>query len=461
MGFRWAVTALCTCFVAGAYVDAWSRESVAHPLGPWQDGLLEAGWLGVTALVGPMFIRNLMRGTPWRDALPDGLHICLLGCAIFAAAAVLDGLYQQAFGVEAGHEALYAPTHLLELVGGGLMVSASFTNGLSKPGRRAPWHVVLSAALTLSSATFFTLGLNPLIDPLAAGTGQQPWEWKSLGMAEIVVHVTLLSAIVALLIRNFTAPAGGLSLVFVLNGLLVALVKPHFELLPVLVVTGVVADGAHLVARRLVRDARAQSMPIGGFIGCTYVLAYWAAVVFVEGGTWWSTGLWLGNVMAAALTGAIACYVVGVLPSRGAGAPDAGGGIAHAWPVIAAKPLKRTLEALQDREELAATPLARALSINGSAEVVAAELRQHLMAGIERLGASDQFRTAQAGRLLRYYYVQRIGSQEVVAERLHISRPTFYRRLQDGLEQLAQQLATPWEAAETSHDTVETKDEIV
>jgi hypothetical protein len=49
-------------------------------------------------------------------------------------------------------------------------------------------------------------------------------------------------------------------------------------------------------------------------------------------------------------------------------------------------------------------------------------------------------RDAAAGRLLLDYYVKRVGSHEVVMERLHLSRPTFYRRLHRGLVLIAERL---------------------
>jgi hypothetical protein len=36
--------------------------------------------------------------------------------------------------------------------------------------------------------------------------------------------------------------------------------------------------------------------------------------------------------------------------------------------------------------------------------------------------------------------LKRVGSHEVIAERLHLSRPTFYRRLQRGLTPVAERL---------------------
>jgi hypothetical protein len=45
-----------------------------------------------------------------------------------------------------------------------------------------------------------------------------------------------------------------------------------------------------------------------------------------------------------------------------------------------------------------------------------------------------------AGKLPLDYYVKKVGSHEVIMERLHLSRPTFYRRLQRGFALVAERL---------------------
>ncbi|TMC09478.1 MAG: hypothetical protein E6J41_10580 [Chloroflexi bacterium] len=59
---------------------------------------------------------------------------------------------------------------------------------------------------------------------------------------------------------------------------------------------------------------------------------------------------------------------------------------------------------------------------------------------MRELAAARAPRDAEAGQLLVDYYVKKVGSHEVIAERLHLSRPTFYRRLQRGLTLTAERL---------------------
>ena len=61
------------------------------------------------------------------------------------------------------------------------------------------------------------------------------------------------------------------------------------------------------------------------------------------------------------------------------------------------------------------------------------DLRTLLVDVVADVAMSRNPRDAEAGRLLLDYYVKRVGSHEVVMERLHLSRPTFYRRLRRGL----------------------------
>ncbi len=59
---------------------------------------------------------------------------------------------------------------------------------------------------------------------------------------------------------------------------------------------------------------------------------------------------------------------------------------------------------------------------------------------VGELATSSAPRDAESGRLLLDYYVKRVGSHDVVMERLHMSRPTYYRRLHHGYELVASRL---------------------
>jgi hypothetical protein len=101
--------------------------------------------------------------------------------------------------------------------------------------------------------------------------------------------------------------------------------------------------------------------------------------------------------------------------------------------------VKAALDDLGTPERLARSPLAllSGVSRGGSA---ASDLRALLVDVIGDLAASAAPRDAEAGRLLLDYYVKKVGSHEVIMERLHLTRPTFYRRLQRGFALVAERL---------------------
>jgi hypothetical protein len=441
--FRWTVALLSAAFVLGAYVDAWSRLTVSSPLGRWQDAFVDAGWLAVTGFMALVFGRGLAGGRAWRAALPPGYHLALAGGLVFGLGAIADVYYQIAFGVGTGLEALLAPPHVVELAGGGLLVAAPLSQALHERPERADWPVVLSAALTLSALTFLTLFAHPLSDLWASSRWNvqvTAWVAQDLGVAGILIQVSLLVGIMLLLIRSFGLPRGSLTVLSALNGLCLVIAARHPELFPVPLLTGLAADALLLRLRPDGGTTTGLRLFAAG-VAVVYVVLYWAAIVLLEGGSPWSPQLWVGVLLAAALAGFLVSYLAGIRRPRSMVAAEVWGA---RWPQrhveVSPAAVKEALDALDDAPGLAASPLVRLACVAPDGGGGAPELRGLLIDVARELAAAKAPRDAEAGQLLVDYYVKRVGSHEVIAERLHLSRPTFYRRLQRGLTLLAERL---------------------
>jgi hypothetical protein len=100
--------------------------------------------------------------------------------------------------------------------------------------------------------------------------------------------------------------------------------------------------------------------------------------------------------------------------------------------------VKEALERMRSGET-AQAPLARLLGLEQ--EPGGVQLGRLLAAQIELMASSATGREREAGQLLREYYLKRVGSQEVVASRLHLTRATFYRRLHLGWALLGERLS--------------------
>ncbi len=108
--------------------------------------------------------------------------------------------------------------------------------------------------------------------------------------------------------------------------------------------------------------------------------------------------------------------------------------------------VKLALEDLYRPASLAQSPLVRLRCVRPGAGAVA--LRTLLLRLLADLGRTAQPRDREAAALLGSYYVKRVGSHEVIAERLGLPRTTFYRRLSRGLELLARQIRVAEGAAQ-------------
>jgi len=63
-------------------------------------------------------------------------------------------------------------------------------------------------------------------------------------------------------------------------------------------------------------------------------------------------------------------------------------------------------------------------------------LRAWLVAAIDDLAGSPVPVDAEAGLVLRRYYLRKSSTHQGVAQQLHLSRATYFRRLRHGLELL-------------------------
>jgi hypothetical protein len=110
--------------------------------------------------------------------------------------------------------------------------------------------------------------------------------------------------------------------------------------------------------------------------------------------------------------------------------------------------VKGALEDLADTDRFALSPLLE-LACLGPGRNRAELLRSLLANLVGELAASSPYAEKEAGRVLDAYYFERRGSHERVAETLHMTMPTYYRRLRGGQVRLVE-LLREREAAATS-----------
>ncbi|HEX5695956.1 MAG TPA: hypothetical protein VFZ15_06190, partial [Acidimicrobiia bacterium] len=160
---------LSVLLVGGFFIDLW-----AHSHGrvdesfftPWHGMLYAAAGLFGGVLLA-LALRSRSDGKPFREWLPPGYHLSLLGSGLFLAAGLGDLVWHETFGIEENVDALLSPTHLLLAASGILMVFGPVRSAWAKGPPTAfprwlPWVASMTMAMAILGA--FTEYAHPAID---------------------------------------------------------------------------------------------------------------------------------------------------------------------------------------------------------------------------------------------------------------------------------------------------------
>jgi len=312
--FEWTVVVLCTWLMGGAYLDAWAHRHLARLetfFTPWH-AVLYSGMFAVLLFLGISALRNQARGHSPSQVLPSGYGLSLVGCVLFGIGGVIDMFWHLRFGIEVSLAALVSPPHLLLMFALGLIVTGPLRAAWRRPGIRAPVTAVLSASLLLSMFTFFDQFDQPLVNPWAATQAASPSTipyMQQLGILGIMVQTALLMGVILYLLSRFTLPFGSLTLLVGLNGAMLGSLQQHFELIPVAVVGGLLADLVVLWLRP--GPQRVTALRVASFVGPIGVSSLYLLVVELTRGIGWPITLWLGSILVSGAIGfLLSCLAV-------------------------------------------------------------------------------------------------------------------------------------------------------
>jgi hypothetical protein len=316
--FEWTVVVLCTWLMAGAYLDSWAHRhltSLETFFTPWH-AVLYSGMLAILAFLAITALRNRGRGYTLGQVLPAGYSLSLLGCVLFGIGGVIDMFWHLRFGIEVSLAALISPPHLLLMLALGLIVTGPLRAAWRRPVLRAPFTAVISASLLLSMFTFFNQFDQPLVNTLAATKAAAPDTIRylqQLGILGIMVQTALLTGVVLYLLNRFTLPFGSITLLAGLNGALLGSLEQHFDLIPVAIVGGLLADLVMVWLRP--GPDRVVALRVAAFIGPVAVSSLYLLFLQVTRGIGWPITLWLGSIVVSGAIGVLLSYLAVHPPS--------------------------------------------------------------------------------------------------------------------------------------------------
>jgi len=306
-----------------------------------------------------------------------------------------------------------------------------------------------SAVLLLAAVTFFTQFDHPYIDRYATTEIKLPpptsvfdqfnHREEILGALGLLMQTATVVGVILWTLRQSRLPPGSLTLMITVTAFLTATQLGNFDMVPVGLIVGVLADLALLlIGPRGDRVVRVQlfAVALGGLIAGVYLL--W---IGVSPGTWWPADMTYGTVLACAIVGGLISYVL--FPGA-----DAVRAALVLWPALTQESsaeapdvtvdrVEHALKVLHSTRDLADNPL---IGMRCVATRTPGELRKTIEAAIEHLRSSPFQQDAQAGQILDLYYVRRIGGHYAVELRVGLSRAAYFNRRSYGVRRVVDRL---------------------
>jgi len=310
--FEWIVVVLCTWLMTGAYLDSWAHRHLARLetfFTPWH-AVLYSGMFAILIFLALSALRNQARGHSPDQVLPAGYALSLLGCVLFGIGGVIDMFWHLRFGIEVSLAALISPPHLLLMLALGLIVTGPLRAAWRRPVSQAPFTAVVSASLLLSMFTFFDQFDQPLVNTWAVAQTAIPTTTRyvqELGILGIMVQTALLTGVVLYLLSRFTLPFGSITLLVGLNGALLGSLEQHFDLIPVAIMGGLLADLVMLWLRT--GPQRVTALRVASFLGPVGVSSLYLLSLGLTRGLSWPITLWLGSIAVSGAIGVLLSYL--------------------------------------------------------------------------------------------------------------------------------------------------------
>ena len=395
---------------------------------------------------------------PWNQALPDGYVGTLAAALVFGAAWIADASFWAPFVArnQIGLQALFTPPHLVEIAAAAVMVSGPVRAAARRGEATASAVPLMSVALLLSVLTFATQFAHPLIDPWAAKSFQYrldlqaiglSWVADNLGVASILAQSAILVATGLLLNSSFHLRFGSLTFVFRHQRSVCRNHQADVRAAPSRDPDRACGRCMALVGPALARAPRRIAWARSS--AAAFSLLSLLAIALLPGGLAWSFSLASAIVLAAMLLGwlmgrllpAGLPFAMVLLPTTIPGEPPE----VH-WtrdpesvdPAPAgengARRPRNAREAWSQPAGLTARRLARRLGRERPSRAAGRCDRRAF--GVD----PSRHATPKPATCSSTTTCRRVGSHEVIMERLHLSRPTFYRRLQRGFALVAERL---------------------
>jgi len=336
LAFDWVYTILVFLLSAGIFLDGWSHGEY----GPDQSVFSEYHLLFYTSLavIGIWLFNaaflNRREGFSGLKALPAGYALSALGIFIFGITGVFDLVAHKLYGFEVDFEALFSPTHTGLFIGWGLIAIGPARAAVFRRQRQLQtnngtviqsswWKSVkrlMPALIAWTSFTnvmafvamnfFATTNLFMVSNYRRSGGWSMDYAAQMLGILGIMVETAIVFGGLIWLLNRFKLPLGSVFFFFAFIGCFAAIPSGSLDMLPVYLVTGVLAEVLYRLLRPGFNRQAQQHVFITVIALCMWLIFYGYIIsTNFEGGLWYTPYIWTGSIAY----GGIAALLISLL----------------------------------------------------------------------------------------------------------------------------------------------------
>ena len=282
--------------ILGAHIDGWAHHNILELetfFTPWH-ATFYSGFFASFLFLLIYSISGHRNGKPWRESLPKGYGLSLVGGFIFLVAGFWDMIWHLIFGIEESVDALLSPTHLGLALGIGLMALGAFRNNGYENAKKIKFVTVISLALTLSTLSFMIQFGNPVVETFSSTQDMhQEGDSQIMGTLGIYITTLLFMSFIMLTILRWKLPFGAVTLMLTLFIGLASIMEENYIFILGAFLTGLFAD----LFIKYKNISPKDSFHLFSFLVPFVFFVFYFLILSFTKGVGWNVHMWTGAIV--------------------------------------------------------------------------------------------------------------------------------------------------------------------